>query len=135
MACISEDRVDLLEEKMRAKIDTMTGFSDVEGKSRALEKVMPKRLNAKHGWLHLENGLFHFVARKSSSVAHRTVPRMNREFQRISVVVDMATSMALPNGNGSRYLSLNMTNRGRALVHTYLSTIASNTTTCIYAKQ
>ncbi|CAM9774836.1 unnamed protein product, partial [Pylaiella littoralis] len=39
MAFISEDRVDLLEEKMRSKIDTMTGFSDVEGKSRALEKV------------------------------------------------------------------------------------------------
>lgn len=39
MADISEDRVDLLEEKMRAKIDTMTGFSDVEGKSRALHKV------------------------------------------------------------------------------------------------
>lgn len=39
MAHISEDRVDLLEEKIRAKIDTMTGFSDVEGKSRALEKV------------------------------------------------------------------------------------------------
>lgn len=39
MACISEDRIDLIEEKMRSKIDTMTGFSDVEGKSRALEKV------------------------------------------------------------------------------------------------
>lgn len=39
MAFISEDQVDLLEEKMRSKIDTMTGFSDVEGKSRALEKV------------------------------------------------------------------------------------------------
>lgn len=39
MAFISEDRVDLLEEKLRSKIDTMTGFSDVEGKSRALEKV------------------------------------------------------------------------------------------------
>lgn len=39
MAQISEDRVDLIEEKMRAKIDTLTGFSDVEGKSRALEKV------------------------------------------------------------------------------------------------
>lgn len=39
MAGMSEDRVDLLEEKMRAKIETMTGFSDVEGKSRALEKV------------------------------------------------------------------------------------------------
>lgn len=41
MARISEDRVDLLEEKIRAKIDTMTGFSDVEGKTRALEKVGP----------------------------------------------------------------------------------------------
>lgn len=39
MAFISEDRVDLLEEKLRSKIDTMTGFSDVEGKSRSLEKV------------------------------------------------------------------------------------------------
>lgn len=39
MAFISEDRVDLLEEKLRSKIDTMTGFSDVQGKSRALEKV------------------------------------------------------------------------------------------------
>lgn len=39
MARISEDRVDLLEEKLRAKIDTMTGFGDVEGKSRALHKV------------------------------------------------------------------------------------------------
>ena len=39
MAFISEDRVDLLEEKLRSKVDTMTGFSDVEGKSRALEKV------------------------------------------------------------------------------------------------
>lgn len=44
MADISEDRVDLLEEKLRAKIDTMTGFSDVEGKSRALHKVSWKRL-------------------------------------------------------------------------------------------
>ncbi|CAM9454322.1 unnamed protein product [Hapterophycus canaliculatus] len=39
MAYISEDRIDLIEEKMRSKIDTMTGFSDVEAKSRALEKV------------------------------------------------------------------------------------------------
>lgn len=39
MTDVSEDRVDLLEEKMRAKIDTMTGFSDVEGKSRALHKA------------------------------------------------------------------------------------------------
>lgn len=39
MAFVSEDRVDLLEEKMRSKIETMTGFKDVEGKSRALEKV------------------------------------------------------------------------------------------------
>lgn len=39
MADISEDRVDLLEEKLRSKIDTMTGFSDIEGKSRALHKV------------------------------------------------------------------------------------------------
>lgn len=44
MAQISEDRVDLLEEKIRAKIDTMTGFSDVEGKSRALEKVRHLRM-------------------------------------------------------------------------------------------
>lgn len=44
MAQISEDRVDLLEEKIRAKIDTMTGFSDVEGKSRALEKVRHGRM-------------------------------------------------------------------------------------------
>lgn len=42
MAFISEDRVDLLEEKLRSKVDTMTGFSDVEGKSRALEKVRGK---------------------------------------------------------------------------------------------
>lgn len=39
MARISEDKVDLLEEKMRAKVDTMTGFSDVEAKSRSLEKA------------------------------------------------------------------------------------------------
>ncbi|CAM9455966.1 unnamed protein product [Ectocarpus sp. 6 AP-2014] len=39
MAFVSEDRVDLLEEKMRSKIETMTGFKDLEGKSRALEKV------------------------------------------------------------------------------------------------
>lgn len=44
MARISEDRVDLLEEKMRAKIDTMTGFSDVEAKSRSLEKVSSHRM-------------------------------------------------------------------------------------------
>lgn len=43
MALISEDRIDLLEEKLRAKVDTMTGFSDVEGKSRALEKVSRRR--------------------------------------------------------------------------------------------
>lgn len=43
MADISEYRVDLLEEKIRAKIDTMTGFSDVEGKSRALEKVITEQ--------------------------------------------------------------------------------------------
>lgn len=43
MAFISEDRVDLLEEKMRSKIETMTGFKDLEGKSRALEKVRGSR--------------------------------------------------------------------------------------------
>lgn len=43
MALISEDRIDLLEEKLRAKVDTMTGFSDVDGKSRALEKVSRRR--------------------------------------------------------------------------------------------
>lgn len=43
MAFVSEDRVDLLEEKMRSKIETMTGFKDVEGKSRALEKVRGSR--------------------------------------------------------------------------------------------
>lgn len=48
MAEISEDRVDLLEEKMRAKIDTMTGFSDVEAKSRALEKVRTNRARCNH---------------------------------------------------------------------------------------
>ncbi|CAM9877001.1 unnamed protein product [Ascophyllum nodosum] len=39
MAEISEDRLDLLEEKLRARIDTLTGFSDVEVKIRSLEKV------------------------------------------------------------------------------------------------
>ena len=51
MAFISEDRVDLLEEKLRSKVDTMTGFSDVEGKSRALEKVR----NARKGFMWLRS--------------------------------------------------------------------------------
>lgn len=39
MARTLEERVDDLEEKLRAKVETMTGFSDVIGKERALEKV------------------------------------------------------------------------------------------------
>ncbi|CAM9499692.1 unnamed protein product, partial [Choristocarpus tenellus] len=39
MSVIPEDRVDMIEEAIRAKVDTMTGFSDVEGKGRALEKA------------------------------------------------------------------------------------------------
>lgn len=41
MAEVSEDRLDLLEEKIRLKVDTMSGFSDVEGKYRYLENVKP----------------------------------------------------------------------------------------------
>lgn len=92
MARISEDRVDLLEEKMRAKIDTMTGFSDVEGKSRALEKVKPTKnydpypLHAfsrtkREALASCNKGLSHLVARMSVSVAHRIVYRTDLETQ------------------------------------------------------
>lgn len=61
MTLVSEDRVDLLEEKIRTKIDTMTGFSDVEGKSRALEKVSKQLPQGRSSFLS-SNGL---VASKS----------------------------------------------------------------------
>lgn len=41
MADVSEDRLDLLEEKIRLKVDTMSGFVDVEGKCRYIENVKP----------------------------------------------------------------------------------------------
>lgn len=41
MAEVSEDRLDILEEKIRLKVDTMSGFVDVEGKYRYLENVKP----------------------------------------------------------------------------------------------